>query len=131
MKADLLTRIAALPGVAAIAGDNVAWHERRRRDGYDAIVLSEISRDRGYSHEGATGQSVMRVQIDCYSEKDVSAEAMAEAVIAGVEPAATAGATAFGQSFVDTVRTLPPEDLPGGIRVHRTLIEMSVWYQAA
>lgn len=131
MKADFLTRVAALTAVEAITGGNVAWHERRRRDGYEAIVLSEISRDRGYSHEGASGDSVMRVQIDCYSQSDVNAEALAEAAIAGLEPAATVGATAFGQSFVDTVRTLPPEDLPGGIRVHRTLIEMSVWHQAA
>lgn len=128
MKADLIARLAAAAPVAALCGDNIAWHERQRRKPWPALVLTQVGTDRDYSHDGASGVRVTRVQMDCMGDDAGAVEALTLAVLAAIEPAGNVGATAFGQSFLDTERTFPPEDLEGGIKVHRTMLDLSIWH---
>jgi hypothetical protein len=131
MEEALLARLLAATSVAALVGDRGAWDERPGGDLFPSLMLSLVTPGRAYTHDGAHGLQSPLVQIDCFATTPDAAKALATAVVLVLEPATTIGGIIFQRSFLEGARSFEPEDLPGGIRVFRRILEMRLWWAAA
>jgi hypothetical protein len=131
MEADLLARLLAAPAVAALAGTRGAWNERPERDALPSFTLTLVTPGRDYTHDGPDPLQGPAVQVDCWGDTPDDAKALADAITAAIEPPATAGATAFRHAFLTTGFDAPVEDLDGGVRVHRRVLQFTIWHQPA
>lgn len=95
MEADLIARLIADAGVAAVAGTSVSWFARNRADELPALVLSKISPGREWTHSGPDNLDRPRVQFDAYARVQEDAAALATAVQVLMEAGGDEGTTRF------------------------------------
>lgn len=132
MEEDLVARLAAATAISAIQGNRASWFERPRSGGLPATVLTKVSPGRDYLLEGAAdGLDGPRVQFDFYAETDPAAAALARATLAEMEQPATAGGTIFHAATLESELWLPPEDMDGGGKAYRVMMEFQIYHQPA
>jgi hypothetical protein len=131
MEADLLARLLAAPAVAALAGARGAWGGRPANNALPSFTLTLVAPGRGYTHDGADPLQGPAVQVDCWGDEPDDAKALADAIVAAVEPPATVGSTEFRHSFLTTAFDAPTEDLDAGVRVHRRVLQFTIWHLPA
>lgn len=130
-KADLVTRLRAHAGLAALCGARIAWFEAARGWGhtYPQLVLQEIDPGRAYTHDGPDALEQPRVQFDIYAEGGAAIDAVGAALAAAMEAGGSAGATTFHEGFLQSRATGDPEDLGDQRRVQRMTIDFSFFHE--
>jgi hypothetical protein len=132
MEADLRARLLANGAVAALVGTRCAWGERPGANALPSLTLTAITPGRGYTHQGADALHGAGVQVDCWAASHLAASQLRDAVIAAIEPKdVTVGATLFGPAFLEADRDAEPEDLDGGVRIFRRILEFTIWHAPA
>lgn len=131
MEEALRTRLQANAALAALVATRVDWIERPQGAALPSVTLQLVSTGREYTYAGASGTSNPRVQADCWGRTYGEAKAVARALIAAAEERGVHGGIRFGSSFIDGERDMPPEELPGGVKVYRVSIDIIVWNSPA
>lgn len=130
MEEDLVARLCAVAGIAARAGDRVSWFERPRPQpgqGWDsvldAITLTNVTAQRGWTHEGPTGFDQASIQFDCWSLDPDNVVALRRALRDEMErvPFVNVGGTRFHPGFLQMEELLP--ETVEGVRIFRALDE--------
>lgn len=131
-RGDLLTRLRADAGLAALCGTRIAWFEAGRSwvRTYPQVVLTEITPGREYTHEGPDELDRPRVQFDVMAADGAGAQAVESALLAEMEGTATAGATQFHEGFLEDRRTLEPVDLGDQVRVFGLQMDFTFHWQS-
>lgn len=129
-EADLITRIVAL-GLPGIGADQVSWLQRRRDGTFPAITVQRLTPGRDYTMDGANALHSPRLQINIMALSPAEAEAIEDALIPGLEPAATVGGTKFGPGFLNGSPDLEPERLDDAVTVFRRSPDMTLWHEPA
>jgi hypothetical protein len=127
MEEDLVAKLLADDGLAAVAADRIYWLDRPQADALPSITLQVISPGRSYTYAGSTGLSGPRVQADCWGASYLSAKQASRALLAAVEQPSTQGGTRFSAAFLESASDLPPEDLPGGATAYRVSMDFIIW----
>ena len=106
----------------------IDWHERKSNDAsaFPAIVLTTVSPGRTYDLDGADGLSQPRVRLEIFATTPLTAKAVKNAAIAELEQPATLSGIRFHRSRLAFERDTDPEDLPGGMKVFRTILDFFV-----
>jgi len=128
MEEALVTRLrSALTGVAGTvnARPAVDWVERQSdvSAAFPACVLTVVSPGKTYDHDGADGLQTRRVRAECFGITYSSAKALARAIISSLEISATVAGVRFGRGRLEFERDFQPEDLGGGLKVHRVILD--------
>jgi len=76
---DLQARLVADSGISAIT-TRIRLSRSEQSDALPRVVVHKISSQHEHHMLAATGKATARVQIDCYANSPVSADALAEAV---------------------------------------------------
>lgn len=129
MEEDLIARLTASAGIAALCGARVAWFGRPRGDGYPCLILSTIDPGREYTHGGADGLDGPRVQFDCYAATDIGAIALKRAVLAEMEASATVGDTVFHNGFLESEATFDEGEQDGGGSLFRVSQDFTFYHE--
>lgn len=130
MKAALTSYFLANAGLTAAVGSNLNWNERPQGAALPAINLSRVSTGIAYHHAGATDLERARVQADCWGRTALECETSAKALRAAVETMHEArGDTMLERGFIENMIDTDPEDLGGGVTVHRIIVEFFVWHR--
>lgn len=130
MRGNLLARLRADDGVAAVAGTipigagtrpAVDWLERQSDEAsaFPAAVLQVVSGAGEYDQDGPSGLEFRRVRIWSHGLSYAQADALRSALRNVIEAKGTLGSTRFGPAKLQLERDLPPEDLPGGLKIYR------------
>ena len=98
MEADLTALLGANGGISALIGKasgapSISWGLPGQGWPWPALVLVMVTPGRDYTHAGPDGLDGPRIQIDVLAETDVSAAAVAVAVLAAIEAGGTVGTT--------------------------------------
>jgi hypothetical protein len=127
MEEALRARLLATAGVTALVGQRVTWKIRARGSALPAIVLHLISVREDTTHDGLSGLSESRVQVDCIADTHFAALAVRRAVKAAMGgyrgPDFQAVFVAAQRDDVDTGDVNNP--------VFRTSLDLMVWHAAA
>ncbi len=123
-----------LAGVAGVVpkGSGVRpaidWIERKSDDksAFPAGTLQVMSSGRSYDQDGASGLQQKRIRFESYGLSYEQARKLADTAIATLEPADDVDGIRFHRSKVMFDRDFPPEDLGGGLKVFRTLIDFMI-----
>ncbi len=132
MKAALVSRLTASSFIAAVASPAIAWDERPRTDNVPSILLTLISSGRAYTHEGPDGVDEPRIQCDLWDTNWERLQLLAEGLIKEMErqPYVESGAVRFWPAFVELEQNAPPEDLEGGTRLYREIIDFGFHWES-
>lgn len=127
MKTALRSRLKADAGLTAL-GATVDWGVKPQTAPYPAVVLTTVLDDRDQHMAGFNDYRETVVRFACYAETQATAEAVKEAVITAIAPAAS-------QSGVSFLRAQRITVLDGGDNtetgfVHRELVQASIWHNA-
>lgn len=107
MHEDLRALLIADAGVAAIAGDRIAWGARPQGSAVPAVTLSQISRVEDVTMDGPDRRYDSRVQADCRAETYAVALGLWRAVDAVLSGhSGETGDTIFQGVFADGAREL-------------------------
>lgn len=125
-KGALRARLVAAAPVAALVDGRIYWVDRPQTSPLPAITLQTIDDARPRVYGGFQSARPSVVQIDVWATTFAQKEALAEAVIAALEPANTANGIKFLAAEIEGVTDL-------GERVetqfiHRTRIDMTFWH---
>jgi len=106
----------------------VDWNERKSNDktAFPALVLTTVSPGRNYYQGGTDGLTRPRIRTEIFDLTPLSAKATKDALIAEMEREATFGGVRFNRSQLAFERDADPEDLPGGLKVFRTILDFFV-----
>ena len=106
----------------------VDWSERKSNDqaAFNAIVLTTVSPGREYYQDGADGLTRPRIRAEIFGLGALSVKATKNALIAEMEREAAFGDIQFNRSQLAFERDADPEDLPGGMKVFRTILDFFV-----
>lgn len=129
MAENLVARLTADAGVAALVADRVAWFGKARGDGYPCVIISEIDPGRDYTHGGPDGLDGPRLQIDCYGRTDVEAVTLGRAVLACMEAPATIGSTKFYGAFLEGRQTIDDGEMMGGETLMRVSLDLTFYHE--
>ena len=131
MEAALIARFCADAACAALAVDRFAWDERPRRGGLPAVVLTMVAPGIEYTHDGPDGLDFAWVQADVWAETSEAVSALVVAIRAVFErPSETVLGIKFGMGFLEARHSVPPEDLDGGPKLFRQIIEFRFHWEA-
>ena len=133
MEAALIARLRGNTEVTATAGEiggrpAVDIHERKSNDhaAFPAVVVTKVSSGRTYDQDGADGLEIPRMRFECFALSGADSITMARVVRDTLETAETVGGIRFHRGKVRFERSFPPEDLAGGTRVFRTILDMEI-----
>lgn len=133
MEADLVARLIADAGVAAVAGTSVSWFSRNRADELPALVLSKISPGREWSHSGPDGLDHPRVQFDSYARVQEQAQALAVAVQvlmeAGGDVVGSGGTTRFHPAQLEGELWSDEGEQDGGLPLFRITQDFTFYFE--
>jgi Protein of unknown function (DUF3168) len=129
MEAALITRLNAVPAITGLTGDRISWFDRVRGDGLPALVLTQISPGREYTHDGPDELDRPRVRFDCWADDQVSAKALARAVLTTMESAADVGDVRFWPAELQVARDLPEAEQDGGAALFRVQQEFLFFHE--
>jgi len=128
-RTDLIARLRGDAPLAAALGTRVAWIEARRDwTAWPQLVVHEISPGRGYSHDGATGMDLPRLQFDVWGQGIVQIEGAEVALLALMEAGGDQGDTRFHPAFLED-RDTGVEDLADQERVHHLRLDFMVFVE--
>lgn len=132
MHEGLVALLTGAPGVAAIAADRVSWFEIARglqeSPQYPALLLTEISPGREYTHDGPDELDQGQVQFDCWALTSLAALNLARAVLAVMEAGGIAGGWKFHPAQLLRRRT-DIEDLDGGSTLYRVSLDIEFFHE--
>lgn len=131
MEEDLIARLLADSGLAALVANEINWIDRPQGDALPSVTLQIITSGRSYNFKGVNGLAGTRVQMDCWGGTYAAAKAVSRAVTTAIEPPVTHGGTVFGASFLDNAPDFPPEDLAGGVTAFRVKMDWIIWHRPA
>lgn len=131
MEAELTTRLLACPPLAAMIGTRFNWGARAQGENLPALTALLVSPGRGYLHSGADSIASPRVQFDCYAASSDGCRLLAEALRTEMERPVTQGSVAFSVAQIDAERGPLIEDVGGGRKVHRRILDFIVWHSPA
>lgn len=106
----------------------VDWNERKSNDrsAFNAIVLTTVSPGRDYYQDGVDGLTRPRIRAEIFGLTPLGVKATKDALVAEMERAVAFGGMQFSQSQLAFERDTDPEDLPGGMKVFRTILDFFV-----
>lgn len=120
----------ALSGVLGTVYDRptVDWNERRSNEqtAFPAIVLTTVSPGREYLQGGADRTSEPRIRAEVFDLSPLRTKRTKAAVIDAFETPTEFGGYNFSRSRLAFERDTDPEDLPGGMKVFRTILDFFV-----
>ena len=122
-------RAALIAGVGTANGrPAVDWNERQSddKDAFNAIVLTTVSPGRIYYQDGVDGLTRPRIRAEVFGLAPMSTKETKAALIAEMEREIAFGGTQFNRSELAFERDADPEDLPGGMKVFRTILDFFV-----
>ena len=131
MDAELTARLLACTPLTALVGNRITWGQRIQGEGLPALTMLNVSPGRGYLHSGADSLASPRVQFDCYAASSEACLALARTLTAEMEQPRVAGAIAFSVALLDAERGPLIEDVGGGAKVHRRILDFIVWFSPA
>lgn len=136
MEVDLITRLVAVPAIAAIIGTRAAWMERAGDGIAPAIRLTLAASGRSYTHGGWDGVDGPTVQFDYLGGDTMELLSLRAAVRMAMEsPSPVAGevvgATRFFPAEVVAARTLEPDDLGDQLRQFGFSDDFQFYHEAA
>lgn len=122
MEADMLARLVGVAGLSPV-GTRIAWGERPRGSSpeFPALVLTQVSPGREWTHDGPDGLDFPRVQFDFYGPSPEQLRTLFIALRDELEatPFTDQGGTRFHQAFLETRVGPTAEDLVDGVRIFR------------
>lgn len=106
----------------------IDWNERKSnaREAFPAIVLSVVSPGRSYSQDGPDELIVPRIRLEIFDLTPLSTKATKKAAQDEMETPAQFGGIQFSRSRLAFERDTDPDDLPGGLKVFRTILDFFV-----
>ncbi len=131
MEDALTARLLACPTLPPLIANRFNWGARVQGEGLPAITALLVSPGRGYLHSGADSLVNPRVQFDCYAATSLSARQLARALRDELEQPGTHGGVAFSVAMLDGERGPQIEDVGGGAKVHRWIMDFIVWHSPA
>lgn len=125
----LRARLTGDAGVAAVVGSAVFWAFVKQGTALPYIRLQVISDVRDEHLKGYDGARRTRVQCDCFADKHLAAQELAEAVIAALAAPADQDGVRFGRTSAEGPRDLG-EDVEGTGFIHRASVDLLVEHMA-
>lgn len=133
MDGAVLLRLRADAGVIASAGvfngEPAIDHDERKSNAataFPAAIQSVIAGTKNYDQDGPIGTRTWRLRWECMSlDSDDGAKALADAIVAALEPAATFGGVRFGRGFLVFERSFAPEDVED-LTIFRRIVDMDI-----
>ncbi len=125
MEAALLAKLLGNPALAALVNE-ISWVERGNDD-LPVITLTLIDRGREYHLTGHDGLDASWVQADVWAGSVLTAFEIARAFTSAIEPQEDIDGWRIGPCFLEIEHNMPPEDLDGGGKVHRVMMEWRVF----
>jgi len=106
----------------------VDWSERKSnaKTAFPALVLTTVSPGRDYYQGGTDGLTRPRIRAEIFDRTPLSVKATKDALIAEMEREATFGGVRFNRAQLAFERDADPEDLAGGLRLFRTILDFFV-----
>lgn len=106
----------------------VDWNERKSNEesAFPAIVLTTVSPGRTYDQAGSDGMKRPRIRAEIFDLAALSAKAMKDALVEEMERDVALDGTQFNQAQLAFERDADPEDLPGGMKIFRTILDFFV-----
>lgn len=133
MEEALVSRLRSTAAIIAIAGTfngrpAIDWMERGSDDAaaFPAAILSVIGAGKSYDHDGPDGLQNRRVRVECFGRTYGPAKQLSRAIIEELEASKTVGGVRFHRGRVTFERDMDPEDLGGGIKIFRTIIDLII-----
>ena len=130
MEKDIQDRLRAAPIAWGRVHERPAvdWNERKSNDaaGFPAGVLTTVSPGRDYVQGGTDALKEPRIRIELFGLTPLSLKAVKTSVVDELEVARQQGETRFSRSRLAFERDTDPEDLPGGMKVFRTILDFFV-----
>lgn len=128
MEEALVARLrSALVDVAGVANGRPAidWIERQSdaASAFPAIILTVVSPGKTYDQDGADALQTRRVRAECFGLSYLAAKVLARAATDVLEQAATVSGVRFGRARLQFERDFDPEDLGGGLKIHRVVLD--------
>lgn len=133
----LVARLVAVPAISAIVDDRVSWFERPPADGtgtaLNAIVLTEVTPGRDWTHDGPTGLDEPRIQFDCWGWQPSVAQALADAVQTEMErlDVVTVAGWVFLPPASLELHRRDSERLGAGVNIHRVQLDFTIYHHPA
>lgn len=132
MEADLRTRLAQAPAVAALAATRIGWGPRPQGGALPAVTLHRVSGAPSYRMAAADGHAEARVQVDVYAATHAGALALRDAVHAALSGfAGNVGSTQFMGVFVTREADFPEAGQADTARLTRISTDFIVHYRRA
>jgi hypothetical protein len=131
MEEALRAHLLANAGLAALVSTRVVWIERPQGSGLPAQTLQRVTAGRQYLYRGASGLTGVSVQIDNWGSSYAQAKALARATVAALDGTFEQDGIRFTGCFLDSERDMPPEELPGGVKVYRVSQDWVIWSHPA
>lgn len=128
MEEALRARLLATAGVTALVGQRVTWALRARGGALPAVVLHRISGRHDVTHDGLSGLTQSRVQVDCLAETHLAALTLGRAVVAAV-----GGFRSQQLQAVFVIAQRDDADGDAGVvsqPVFRSSLDLTVWHAA-
>lgn len=130
MEKDLQDRLRAAPIAwgQVFARPAVDWSERKSNDkaAFPAGVLTTVSPGRDYVQGGTDALQEPRIRVELFGLTPLSLKAVKRTLVDELEKSAQQGATQFSKSRLAFERDTDPEDLPGDMKVFRTILDFFV-----
>lgn len=128
MQGALRARLLAAAPVTALVAQRVYWVSRPQSEPLPAIVLQVISDPRPQHLKGYQDLRETRVQMDIFGTTYAQVRAITEASLAAIVPEITSNGIIFNRTLVDASRDLG--ERTETTFIHRTQIDLLVWWQA-
>lgn len=125
----LRSRLLAHTDVAALVSANGFAGDRPEGTPLPAFTLRQIVPGRRYTHDGANDLHMPLFQIDCWGTSYAQAKALRSAVIAAIESPTVFGGFRFGPAFLSGDLDAPVEDLRGGGKAYRRILEFTIYWK--
>ena len=129
MQSALRTRLRTAPSVSTIS---TAFHWVKVPEGASLpyVRLQTISDPRPRDLKGPIGGRETRVQADVFAASYGQARALANAIIAEIEPPARVDDIQFGRTIAEGPQDLG-EDVEGQGHIYRASVDLLVWHSLA
>ena len=129
MEEALTSYLLGTSALTARVGQRINWDERPQLEALPAITLSISSAPVAYHHGGRRDLQRVRVQADVWGSAPGEVLAAKRALITAVEAINTAAPVGVMHgAFIENDFTAGREDMGGGGRVFRRIVEFFVWH---
>lgn len=110
----------------ASVGRKVHWVDRPQGESLPGLTLTVISPGTNYDHDGRVGLQYARIQLDCWGATYAEAKILSRGVSREMEETFENENIAFDEAFELRNSDEKPDELPGGTKVFRVLMEFNM-----